>query len=64
LNMMSDRIDYFNKEKGLIRYWIDADSCLIVKKEVTFGKTSAINFAITDIKLNTVKPEDLEMVKK
>ena len=64
MKMMEDRIDFFKNENGYTRYWIDADTKLIVKKEVTFGKTSAIKYTLTDIKLNSIKPDDLEKVKK
>jgi hypothetical protein len=64
MQMMADRMDDNKKERGTARYWIDADTQLIVKKEVVFGKTAAIKYEITDIKLNGVKPADMEMVKK
>ena len=64
MQMMADRIDSFNREQGFTRYWIDANSWLIVKKQTLFGKTAAIKYEITNIKLNSVKPDDIEMVKR
>ncbi|MFA6448685.1 MAG: hypothetical protein WCX65_04385 [bacterium] len=64
MQMIADRIDEFGKDSGRTRYWIDAESNLIVRKEVTFGKTAAIKYEITNIKLNSVKPEDIQAVKK
>jgi len=63
LKQMADRIDFFKNEKGYIRFWIDPASWLIVGKEVMFGKTAAIRYTLSDIKLNSVKPEDLIEVK-
>ncbi len=64
LKQMADRIDYFKNQKGYIRFWIDPESWLILGKEVIFGKTTAIRYTLTDIKLNSVKPEDLIEVKQ
>jgi hypothetical protein len=64
LGMMADRMDTFKNENGIIRFLIDAGTWLIMKKEVMFGKMTAIRYTITDMKLNNVKPDDLEMVKK
>lgn len=63
LGMMADRIDLHRSEPGHIRYWIDQATLLIVKKEVIFGKTTAVKYTITDIKLNNLKPDDLLKVK-
>ncbi len=64
LGMMAARIDENDSEKGYIRYWVDAKSWVIVKKEVMFGKTAAIRYEITDLNFNSVKPGDMIAVKK
>jgi len=59
LKMMSQRIDKYKGREGVLKLWIDDETGLSLKKEVTFGGKVSVQHWITDIELNKVDEKEL-----